>query len=60
MGGKYAVDGHREATDAMDANAFDDDMGSGGTAWAPLPEVMASDLRLRLDTVPVSLRPKKR
>ena len=37
MGGDYTVDGHS------------DDVGEQGSAWAPIPEAIAEDLRLRLE-----------
>lgn len=48
MGADYAVDGHRQLTDAMEQDA-EDDIGIAGMAWAALPEAMADDLRLRLE-----------
>jgi hypothetical protein len=50
MGGEYAIDGHRSVDDAMEAENLDDDEGKRGAAWCPLPEVIARDLQLRLDT----------
>lgn len=49
MGGEYAVDGFRRVDDAMKAESLDDDEGTTGTAWCPLPEAMAKDLQLRLE-----------
>lgn len=49
LGGKYAVDGHKIVSDAMDAEHLRDDPGEEGTAWAPIPEVIAADLRLCLE-----------
>ena len=49
MGGKYAVDGHRIVTGAMEASSLSDDHGDQGVAWAPIPEAIAKDLRLRLE-----------
>ncbi|MFN3199576.1 MAG: helicase-related protein [Bradymonadia bacterium] len=50
MGGEYAVDGHRVVDDAMEAERLDDDLGEErGSVWAPLPQRIADDLRLRLD-----------
>jgi hypothetical protein len=50
MGGEYAIDGHRSVDDAMEAENLKDDEGKRGTAWCPLPEEIARDLRLHLDT----------
>ena len=49
LGGEYAVDGHRNVSDAMEAERLGDDLGQKGTAWAPVPEVIAEDLRLHLE-----------
>ena len=49
MGGEYNVDGHRVVSDPMEANALSDDIGERGDAWAPVPEVIARDLRLNLE-----------
>jgi hypothetical protein len=48
MGADYAVDGHRQRTDAMEEDA-EDDLGTVGVSWAAIPAVMADDLRLRLE-----------
>jgi hypothetical protein len=50
MGGEYAIDGHRNVDDAMEAENLDDDEGKRGAAWCSLPEEIARDLQLRLDT----------
>lgn len=49
MGGDYEVDGHRTERDAMEALELEDDRGSEGVAWTPLPRSMAEDLKLRLE-----------
>lgn len=49
MGGEYAVDGHRVLLDAMAADPQSDDLGERGAAWAPIPEAISGDLRLRLE-----------
>ena len=49
MGGKYVVDGHRIVRDAMEAESLGDDFGKEGVVWAPIPETIAADLRLRLE-----------
>ena len=49
LGGKYAVDGHRIVSDAMEAERLSDDPGVKGAAWAPIPEAIAEDLRLNLE-----------
>ena len=49
MGGKYAVDGHRIVPDAMEAKRLSDNLGEQGAAWAPIPEAIATDLRLHLE-----------
>ena len=49
LGGEYAVDGHRNVSDAMEAERIGDDPGQKGTAWAPVPEVIAEDLRLHFE-----------
>lgn len=48
MGADYAVDGHRQLSDAMD-EGVEDDLGTAGVTWAALPAAMADDLRLRLE-----------
>ena len=48
MGANYAVDGHRQLTDAMEQDS-EDDVGTAGMAWAAVPAAMADDLRLRLE-----------
>ncbi len=48
LGGDYAVDGHKIVSDAIDAEHIHDP-GKEGTAWAPLPESIAADLRLHLE-----------
>lgn len=52
MGGDYAVDGYRVDGDAMEADSVTDDEGTTGEAWAPLPDIIARDLRLRLEANP--------
>ena len=49
LGGKYAVDGHRISSDPMDAERVSDVPGKEGTAWAPIPEAIATELRLSLE-----------
>ncbi len=49
LGGEYAVGGHRNVSDAMEAERIGDDPGQKGTAWAPVPEVIAEDLRLHFE-----------
>ena len=49
LGGEYAVDGHRNVSDAMEAKRIGDDPGQKGTAWAPVPAVIAEDLRLHFE-----------
>ena len=49
LGGEYAVDGHRIVPDAMEAENLSDDFGKQGLAWAPVPQVIAKDLRLHLE-----------
>ncbi len=62
MGGKYSVDGHRglrgEKDDAMEQEGFEDDEGTKGEAWCPLPEAISQDLRLRLEA-PVEVDVRK-
>lgn len=50
MGGEYAIDGHRSVDDAMEAEKLEDDEGRRGAAWCPLPEEIARDLQLHLET----------
>jgi hypothetical protein len=50
MGGEYAIDGHRSVEDAMEVENLEDDEGKRGAAWCQVPEEIARDLRLRLDT----------
>lgn len=50
MGGEYAIDGYRRVDDAMEAEALTDDEGKRGAVWCRLPEEMARDLQLHLDT----------
>ena len=49
MGGKYAVDGHRVVSDAMEAESLNDDLGERGAVWASIPEAIAADLRIHLE-----------
>lgn len=49
MGGKYVVDGHKVVPDAMEAEILGDDFGKEGVVWAPIPETIATDLRLHLE-----------
>ena len=49
MGGEYTVDGQRSALDDVEPEAVDDDGAEGKAALTPMPEVMAEDLRLRLE-----------
>jgi Helicase conserved C-terminal domain len=51
MGGEYAIDGYRHVDDdAMEAETLTDDEGKRGAVWCPLPEEIAADLQLHLDT----------
>jgi hypothetical protein len=50
MGGEYAIDGYRRVDDAMEAETLTDDEGKRGAVWCPLPDAMARDLQLHLDT----------
>jgi hypothetical protein len=60
MGGEYAVDGHRILDDAMEAERVDDDLGDErGSAWTPLPQQIADDLRLHLGVETSSTVPKR-
>ena len=49
LGGDYAVDGHRNVSDAMEAERIGDDPSQKATAWARVPEVIAEDLRLHFE-----------
>lgn len=56
MGGEYSVDGHRPLVDAMQAEETEDDPGEAGRAWVPVPERIARDLRLDLESGPSGAR----
>ena len=49
MGGEYTVDGRRVVIDAMEGENVEDDFGERGAAWVPIPDVIAKDLRLKLE-----------
>ena len=49
MGGKYAVDGRRIPSDAMEADSVGDEFGKRGVVRTPIPETIAADLRLHLE-----------
>lgn len=51
MGGEYTVDGHRVVIDDIDAEDVESDLTKHRTTWTPIPEVIAKDLRLRLEGV---------
>lgn len=48
MGGKYTVDGHR-SRNVMKNDNIGDDSGESHVAWAPIPDVIAKDLRIDLE-----------
>ena len=49
MGGKYAVDGYRPVLGQSDSDIAGDDLGEPGEAWIPVPETIATDLRVHLE-----------
>ncbi len=52
MGGKYAVDGHRSVLSPSDSETAGDELGEPGVAWIPVPETIATDLRVHLEAEP--------
>ena len=52
MGGKYAVDGHRSVLSPSESETAGDDPGEPGVAWIPVPETIATDLRVYLEVEP--------
>ncbi len=49
LSAKHTVDGRRVLVDAMGAEDVEVDIGERVIAWTPIPDVIAKELRLRLE-----------
>ena len=52
MGAKYTVDGHKSLVEPTESDNLNDDLGEPSAAWVPIPEAIATALRVRLEAEP--------
>ena len=52
MGADYTVDGHRSLVEPAESDNLNDDSEEPRAAWVPIPEAIATDLRVQLEAEP--------
>ena len=52
MGAKYTVDGYKSLVEPTESDNLNDDLGEPSAAWVPIPEAIATALRVRLEAEP--------